>query len=113
MDRFLAFAGRRSAGLRLHRDRHSRRAAPVHLGGHRACHQARSRAGRHLSPDRRGKILELLAGQPWRAWKGTELAAILGIDNINSFRVRLSQWSHQGYIYKIGPALHGTIPTST
>ncbi|QKG24278.1 hypothetical protein ACTIVE_5921 [Actinomadura verrucosospora] len=26
------------------------------------------------SPDRRGKVCELLAAQPWRAWKGTELA---------------------------------------
>ncbi|MFG1865448.1 hypothetical protein [Microbispora bryophytorum] len=65
------------------------------------------------SPDRRGKVLELLAAQPWRAWKGTELAAILGIENVNSFRVQLSQWSHQGYINKIGPALYGPIPTST
>jgi transposase len=65
------------------------------------------------SPDRRGKILELLAAQPWRAWRGSELAAILGIDNVNSFRVKLSQWSHQGYIRKIGPALYGPIPTST
>jgi transposase len=59
------------------------------------------------SPDRRGKVLQLLAAQPWRAWKGTELAAILGIDNINSFRVQLSQWSHQGHINKIGPSLYG------
>ncbi|MEV0237013.1 IS5 family transposase [Nonomuraea sp. NPDC050786] len=65
------------------------------------------------SPDRRGKVLELLAAQPWRAWKGAELAAILGIDDINSFRVQLSQWSHQGYINKIGPALYGPIPIST
>jgi transposase len=65
------------------------------------------------SPDRRGKVLELLAAQPWRAWRGTDLATILGIENINSFRVQLSQWSHQGYINKIGPALYGPIPTST
>lgn len=65
------------------------------------------------SPDRRGKVCELLAAQPWRAWKGAELAAILGIENINSFRVQLSQWSHQGHINKIGPALYGPIPTST
>jgi transposase len=58
------------------------------------------------SPDRRGKILELLAAQPWRAWRGVELAAILGITNINSFRVQLSQWAHQGHINKIGPALY-------
>jgi transposase len=65
------------------------------------------------SPDRRGKVLELLAARPWHAWKGTELAAILDIENINSFRVQLSQWSHQGYINKIGPALYGPIPTRT
>ncbi|MFI7224215.1 transposase [Nonomuraea angiospora] len=65
------------------------------------------------SPDRRGKVLELLASQPWRAWQGTELAALLEIENINSFRVQLSQWSHQGYINKIGPALYGPIPAST
>nr|SBO91602.1 Mobile element protein [Nonomuraea gerenzanensis]SBO91681.1 Mobile element protein [Nonomuraea gerenzanensis] len=64
------------------------------------------------SPDRRGKVLELLAAQPWRAWKGTELAAILAIDNVNSFRVQLSQWSHQGHINKIGPALYGPVPTA-
>ncbi|MEU0571908.1 transposase [Nonomuraea sp. NPDC005983] len=65
------------------------------------------------SPDRRGKVLQLLAAQPWRAWRGNELAAILGIENVNSFRVQLSQWSHQGYINKIGPALYGPMPTST
>jgi hypothetical protein len=47
-----------------------------------------------VSPDRRGKVLELLV-------------AILSIDNLNSFRVQLSQWSHQGHINKIGPALYG------
>lgn len=62
---------------------------------------------------RRGKVLELLAARPWRAWKGAELAAILGIENVNSFRVQLSQWSHQGYINKIGPALYGPVPQST
>ncbi|MFF4625725.1 hypothetical protein [Nonomuraea jabiensis] len=65
------------------------------------------------SPDGRGKVLELLAARPWRAWRGAELAAILGIENINSFRVQLSQWSHQGYINKIGPALYGPTPTNT
>ena len=65
------------------------------------------------SPGRRGKVLQLLAAQPWRAWKGTELAAILGIDNLNSFRVQLSQWSHQGHIRKIGPALYApALPTT-
>ncbi|MFI9597736.1 IS5 family transposase [Nonomuraea sp. NPDC052265] len=65
------------------------------------------------SPDRRGKVLQLLAAQPWRAWRGRELAAILGIENVNSFRVQLSQWSHQGYINKIGPALYGPMPNVT
>lgn len=65
------------------------------------------------SPDRRGKVLELMTAQPWRAWKGTELAAILGIDNVNSFRVQLSQWAHQGYIHKIGRALYAPALTAT
>jgi hypothetical protein len=65
------------------------------------------------SSDRRGKVLQLLAAQPWHAWRGSELAVILGIENINSFRVQLSQWSHQGYINKIGPALYGPMPAST
>ncbi|GAA4582769.1 hypothetical protein GCM10023194_18440 [Planotetraspora phitsanulokensis] len=65
------------------------------------------------SPDRRGTVLELLAARPWRAWRGTELAATLRIENINCFRAQLSQWSHQGSINKIGPALYGPMPTST
>ncbi|MGW4412202.1 hypothetical protein ACWEJ6_49970 [Nonomuraea sp. NPDC004702] len=63
-------------------------------------------------PDRRGKVPRPLATQPWRAWRGKELAAILGLDNVNSFRVQLSQWFYQGYINKIGPALYGPMPTS-
>ncbi|PRX52252.1 hypothetical protein B0I32_1322 [Nonomuraea fuscirosea] len=50
------------------------------------------------SPDRRGKVLQLLAAQPWRAWRGSELAPVLGIENVNSFRVQLSPWSHQGRV---------------
>ncbi|WP_431934143.1 transposase [Nonomuraea jabiensis] len=65
------------------------------------------------SPDRRGKVRQLLAAQPWRAWRGSELAAIIEIENVNSFRVQLWQWSHQGYINKIGPALYGPMPAST
>jgi hypothetical protein len=40
------------------------------------------------SPDTRGKVVELITAQPWWAWKGSELATILRIDNVNSFRVR-------------------------
>lgn len=64
------------------------------------------------SPDRRGKVLELFAAQPQRAWRGVELATILEITNINSFRVQLSQWSRQGYINKIGRALYTPACTS-
>lgn len=64
------------------------------------------------SPGRRGKVLELLAAQPGRAWRGAELATILGITNTNSFRVQLSQWAHQGYINKIGRALYTPVCTS-
>lgn len=66
------------------------------------------------STDRCGKVLELLAAQPRRAWKEAELAAILGIENVKSFRVQLSQRSHQGHINKIGPALYSSpIPANT
>ncbi|MGP3935525.1 hypothetical protein [Nonomuraea sp. KM88] len=61
------------------------------------------------SPDRRGKVLQLLTAQPWRAWRGSELAAILGIENVNGFRGQLSQWSHQGYVNKI----YGPMPATT
>jgi transposase len=64
------------------------------------------------SPDRRGKVLELFAAHPQRAWRGVELATILGITNINSFRVQLSQWARQGYINKIGRALYTPACTS-
>ena len=64
------------------------------------------------SPDRRGKVLQLLATHPRRPWHSGELATILGITNINSFRVQLSQWAHQGHITKIGRALYTPVCTS-
>ena len=39
--------GRRAAGARLHRDRHTDQVAPVHPGRHRARHQAGPRTGHH------------------------------------------------------------------
>ncbi|MBE1584157.1 transposase [Nonomuraea angiospora] len=62
------------------------------------------------------RLARELAGQlPAGRWADPppELAALLEIENINSFRVQLFQWSHQGYINKIGPALYGPIPAST
>jgi hypothetical protein len=34
------------------------------------------------------------------------VARELGITNINSFRVRMSQWAHSGLICKTGPATY-------
>jgi hypothetical protein len=39
--------------------------------------------------------------QPWRA---RDIARLIGITNLNSFCVQMSQWSRQGLIIKTGPA---------
>lgn len=41
--------------------------------------------------------------EPWHAHK---IARLLGITNLNSFRVQMSQWSHRGLITKTGPATY-------
>jgi hypothetical protein len=66
------------------------------------------------SPDRRGKVPQTpdrpaLTGQE----KGPSWPPSWAIENVNSFRIQLSPWSHQGHINKIGPALYGPMPTST
>jgi len=42
-------------------------------------------------------------GTPWHA---REIARLIGVTNINSFRVQMSQWSPLGLIKKIGPAIY-------
>lgn len=42
-------------------------------------------------------------GEPWHA---RDVARLLGVTNINSFRVQMSQWAHRGLIHKTGPATY-------
>lgn len=51
--RLPALASRRSPGLRLHRDRHPDRPAPVHPRGHRTRHPPRQDPRHHCTPHRR------------------------------------------------------------
>lgn len=55
---------------------------------------------------RQHRVLTILAAEPGRAWHGRELARMLGITNLNSFCVQLSQWSSEGIIRKTGRALY-------
>jgi hypothetical protein len=43
---------------------------------------------------------------PDTPWHAREIARLIGITNLNSFRVQMSQWSHLGLIKKIGPAIY-------
>jgi hypothetical protein len=52
------------------------------------------------------RVLAVLADDPGRPWQGKELARELGFTNLNSFCVRLSQWSHKDLILKIAPATY-------
>jgi hypothetical protein len=55
---------------------------------------------------RKERVLALLRSQPGRHWHGRELAQLLGVTNLNSFRVQMSQWSHRGLLHKTGPATY-------
>jgi hypothetical protein len=60
-------------------------------------------------------VLNLLQSAPGHAWQARDLAKTLGITDpkaLNSFRVRLSQWSHRGMLTKTGPATY-TLPDTT
>ncbi|MGW3661503.1 hypothetical protein ACWD6R_40510 [Streptomyces sp. NPDC005151] len=50
--------------------------------------------------------LAVLASRPGKAWHARDVAHLLGITNINSFRVQMSQWAHRGLIHKTGPATY-------
>jgi Insertion element 4 transposase N-terminal/Transposase DDE domain len=62
-----------------------------------------------LGTGRKERVLALLRSQPRRHWHGREVARELGVTNINSFRVQMSQWSHRGLLHKTGPATY-TLP---
>jgi hypothetical protein len=40
------------------------------------------------------------------SWRARDVARLLGITNLNSFCVQMSQWSHRGLIKKTGPATY-------
>jgi hypothetical protein len=48
----------------------------------------------------------VLSSRPGEPWHARDVARRLGITNINSFRVQMSQWAHQGLIHKTGPATY-------
>jgi hypothetical protein len=55
---------------------------------------------------RRDRVLALLRTEPQRHWHGREVARHLGLTNINSMCVQLSQWFHNGLLHKTGPATY-------
>jgi hypothetical protein len=55
---------------------------------------------------RRQRVLDLLGTDPLRVWRGREVAHALGITNLNSFCVQMSQWAHRGLLRKTGPATY-------
>ncbi|MCZ4612317.1 IS4 family transposase, partial [Streptomyces sp. Lzd4kr] len=55
------------------------------------------------------RTMEFLHSHPGRCWNATELAHILAVGNINSFRVLLSRWASQGHIAKVGRGIYTLI----
>ncbi|EFC80824.1 hypothetical protein FrEUN1fDRAFT_6037, partial [Parafrankia sp. EUN1f] len=51
-------------------------------------------------------VLDLLRGDPHRAWHSRDIARILHVTNINSFRTRMSQWARQGLLHKTDRATY-------
>jgi Insertion element 4 transposase N-terminal/Transposase DDE domain len=63
----------------------------------------------HDSAEAGGRMtlaLAVLASSPGEPWHARDVAHHLGITNINSFRVQMSQWAHRGLINKTGPATY-------
>jgi hypothetical protein len=58
------------------------------------------------SAGRQERVLSLLRSESPRPWHGREVSHRLGVTNLNSLRVQMSQWSHQGLLRKIGPATY-------
>lgn len=84
-----------------------RRAGP---GKHRTWYQGRPRPSAPAEPEAViadiDRVLAILAEDSIHPWHGRELARELGFTNLNSFRVRLSQWSHKDLILKVAPATY-------
>jgi hypothetical protein len=63
----------------------------------------------HVVEDPGGRMtlmLDVLSSHPGELWHARDVARRLGITNINSFRVQMSQWAHRGLIHKTGPATY-------
>jgi hypothetical protein len=58
------------------------------------------------SGSRQQRVLALLHADPYRIWRGREVAHALGVTNLNSFCVQMSQWAHRGLLRKTGPATY-------
>lgn len=50
--------------------------------------------------------LAIMNSDPDTPWHARDIARLLGVTNINSFCVQMSQWSHRGLINKTGPATY-------
>jgi hypothetical protein len=63
----------------------------------------------HAPEDPGGRFqltLAVMNSGPDGPWHARDIARLLGITNINSFCVQMSQWSHRGLITKTGPATY-------
>jgi Transposase DDE domain len=63
----------------------------------------------HTPEDPGGRFqltLAVMNSGPDGPWHAHEIAHLLGIANLNSFRVQMSQWSHRGLLTKAGPATY-------
>lgn len=59
--------------------------------------------------DRVTLALAILRSNPGEPWHARDVARELGVTNINSFRVQMSQWAHRGLIHKTGPATYALV----
>ncbi|MEY9997358.1 ribosomal protein L30/L7E [Streptomyces sp. V4I8] len=50
--------------------------------------------------------LAIMNSRPGTPWHARDVARLLGITNMNSFCVQMSQWSHRGLIKKVGRAAY-------
>ena len=60
--------------------------------------------------ERRDRTITTMTTDPHRSWHGSEVAQALGITNIHSFGVQMSQWARQGLITKTGRNLYTLAP---
>lgn len=86
-------------------------AAPEHVNAPTTTRtSARPGAGTCPEPadpgGRKALMLALLGSSPGRNWHARDVARELGVTNLNSFCVQMSQWAHRGLIHKAGRATY-------